>query len=69
MCSNMENMNDTKYLNDHVSILLQQLESLEAVPGLQIESGLHPKVCIFTKKLCVDSGPREDGERGGAESG
>ena len=50
MGSNMENMNDAKYLNDHVSILLQQLESLEAVPGLQIESGLNPKVGVHAKK-------------------
>lgn len=50
MCSNMENMNDANYLNDHVSILLQQLESLEAVPGLQIESGLHPKVCVYSMR-------------------
>lgn len=40
----MENMNNAKYLNDHIQLLLQQLEGLEAVPGLQIESSLNPKV-------------------------
>ena len=44
--SNMENMNNAKYLNDHIQLLLQQLEALEAVPGLQIESSLNPKVGV-----------------------
>ena len=44
--SNMENMNNAKYLNDHIQLLLQQLEALEAVPGLQIESSLNPEVGV-----------------------
>ena len=40
----MENMNDQKYLSENLEILLKQLHSLEAVPGLQIESALHQKV-------------------------
>lgn len=46
----MENMNDMKYLNDHLDILLKQLHSLEAVPGLAIESGLYHKVRV----CCLD---------------
>ena len=42
--SNMENMNSQKYLDEHLSLLLNQLQNLEAVPGLQIESALHRKV-------------------------
>lgn len=41
--SNMENMNDAKYLEEHLNMLLKQLDSLEAVPGLQIESAEKPK--------------------------
>ena len=44
--SNMENMNNAKYLNDHIQLLLQQLEALEAVPGLHIESSQNPKVGV-----------------------
>lgn len=42
----MENMNDAKYLNEHLETLLRQLEMLEAVPGLQIESAEKPKVMM-----------------------
>lgn len=54
--SNMENMNDMKYLNDHLDILLKQLHSLEAVPGLAIESGLYHKVrmCYLDKEQTPD---------------
>jgi singapore isolate B (sub-type 7) whole genome shotgun sequence assembly, scaffold_26 len=41
--SNMENMNTKNYLDEHLHMLLDQLQSLEAVPGLQIESAFHPK--------------------------
>lgn len=44
MISNMENMNDSKYLNEHLVMLLRQLDALEAVPGLQIENSEKPKV-------------------------
>ena len=36
--SNMENMNTKNYLDEHLHMLLDQLQSLEAVPGLQIET-------------------------------
>lgn len=39
----MENMNTKSYLEEHLHRLLDQLQNLEAVPGLQIESALHPK--------------------------
>lgn len=42
--SNMENQNDAAYLDKHLSTLLEQLNSLEAVPGLAIESGVQHKV-------------------------
>ena len=34
----MENLNSEEYLNTNVKNLLQQLDALEAVPGLAIES-------------------------------
>ena len=42
----MENLNSEEYLNTNVKNLLQQLDALEAVPGLAIESGLHHKVFL-----------------------
>ena len=45
-CSNMENMNDDKYLNQQLGTLMRQLNALEAVPGLQIESAERPKVMM-----------------------
>lgn len=42
----MENMNDAKYLNLQLGTLMRQLEALEAVPGLQIESAERPKVMM-----------------------
>lgn len=53
--SNMENMNDSTYLNERLNILLKQLHSLEAVPGLAMESGLHPKVDGEGESECVDT--------------
>ena len=48
----MENLNSEDYLNANVKQLLQQLDSLEAVPGLAIESGLHHKVVFrFAKNF------------------
>lgn len=44
--SNMENMNDAKYLNAQLGTLMRQLEALEDVPGLQIESAEKPKVMM-----------------------
>ena len=44
--SNMENMNDAKYLNLQLGTLMRQLDALEAVPGLQIESAERPKVMM-----------------------
>ncbi|KAK8801395.1 hypothetical protein WA171_004538 [Blastocystis sp. BT1] len=41
--SNMENMNTQAYLDEHLQKLLHQLQTLEAVPGLQIESSVNPK--------------------------
>ena len=43
MISNMENMNTQAYLDEHLQKLLHQLQTLEAVPGLQIESSVNPK--------------------------
>lgn len=43
ICSNMENKNTQKDLTDNLNSLLQQLDSLEAVPGLQIESSTNRK--------------------------
>ena len=40
----MENRNEAAYLNENLNILLKQLNALEAVPGLAIESGLNQKV-------------------------
>lgn len=39
----MENMNKQEYLNDHLTKLLNDLDNLEAVPGLQIESSCERK--------------------------
>ena len=52
MRSNMENMNDAKYLEEHLNMLLKQLDSLEAVPGLQIESAEKPKVVVEQQCEC-----------------
>ena len=63
ICSNMENKNTQKDLNDNLNLLLQQLDSLEAVPGLQIESSTNRKTPDRVKMEEVE-GEEEEEEDG-----